>query len=283
MSDILSGHSFSFDSGVATHCGVNAALVYHHICFWIKQNSQREDCWHEGKAWMFQSQEQISEHFEFISKDQVKRSIAILIEKELLIKGNFSKSSWDKISWYSIPDEVFQKLVAIRQFRPIDGCTTARSNSAPAPDVYKEKNIKEEYEYKAAAGIQISNEKVASEPKARKAAAADQHPSSKKETITYLWTDRSLRSITRSDIHRAFIGKGISFAIIEDAIEKFSKRKNVTADPIKIIDFIISDFLYKKNSNEPTPEEIDIKKQKEESERIRLEEHKKQPRRAPIW
>ena len=144
--NIISGHSFSFDSGVATLCGVNAALVYAHICFWIKQNSQREDCWHEDKAWMYQSQDQIAKHFEFMSRDQVQRSIDILIKKGILIKGNFNIRALDKVTWYSVPDEIFKKLVTIVRNRTVDCANSHNALRAGAQCIYSntiKKNINE--------------------------------------------------------------------------------------------------------------------------------------------
>lgn len=145
-SDLISGHPFSFDSGIAMHCGVNAALVYHHICFWIKQNAQREDCWHQGKSWMYQSQEQIAKHFEFISRDQVQKCIKILTDKGLLIKENFNHTEMDKTTWYSVPDEIFKKLVTIVQNRTIDCVNPHNGKRKSAQCIYSntiKKNINE--------------------------------------------------------------------------------------------------------------------------------------------
>jgi hypothetical protein len=100
-----SGFSHSFDTGVARVCGLEAAVIYNHICHWIKFNKVKKEGFHDGRYWMYQSHEQISEYLEYLSVRQVKHAMGLLLQHGFLIKGNYNKDVFNKTNWYALPDE----------------------------------------------------------------------------------------------------------------------------------------------------------------------------------
>ena len=102
---LLSGHSNSFDTGLAVHIGVTAAIVYNHIVYWLKINKAKKQNIHEGRTWMYETIKEISDYLQYITEKQIRVAIKTLVEKKLLIEGNFSKNKFDRTTWYAVPDE----------------------------------------------------------------------------------------------------------------------------------------------------------------------------------
>jgi hypothetical protein len=147
------GSSLSFDQGIAIECGVNAAIVYNHILYWLQQNIRNPRCWHEEKIWMYESLPKIAEFFRFLTEKEVRLAITRLLEAGLLIRENFNSNKFDKTSWYSITDPSFiLEIKKVNSKRPqgrIDATPEAHP-SDPTGGSYKEeirirnkKNLKE--------------------------------------------------------------------------------------------------------------------------------------------
>ena len=114
-SQIISGKCIAFDQGIASHCGIPAAIIYNHITYWLDANFGKSESMHEGKVWMYQTQQKMAEYFKFFDTREIKYSLKKLIDCGLLIKKNFSKNPFDHTNWYSLPDESYQKMFAIVQ------------------------------------------------------------------------------------------------------------------------------------------------------------------------
>src|SRR5580692_9601596 len=146
--EIILGHNHSFDVGIARKLGLEAAIVYNHIIYWISINANKKDAeLIEGKYWMYEKQEDIADFLGYLSYDSVKRAIKILLESGLLIKGNFNKNPFDKTSWYTITN---QKLILIKKSLAkahpcaIDSVPVRDPQRTGAPSIYKEHNYKQE-------------------------------------------------------------------------------------------------------------------------------------------
>jgi hypothetical protein len=170
VTPIISGHSFSFDSGVAMHCGMNAAVVFNYICNWIHFNyknlDERPEAEKDEKIWMYETQEKMSRKIGFLSTKEVKNAIAILVEKGLLIKENFNRNRFNQTNWYTLPDELFQKMFPIVPKRTIDenhveiSCQNelkkSLRKSQPGPSESPEKD----HQYKEETSLKTSSNKT---------------------------------------------------------------------------------------------------------------------------
>lgn len=130
-SDIISGHTIAFDHGIAIECGINAAIIYNNIIFWLRANKDKPDSFKEGKVWMYQTQEKMAEFFQFFSIKETKNAIKILLDAGLLVKKNFNKNHFDQTNWYSLSDECYQKVFTKVPKRPIDDTQKGPSDGAP--------------------------------------------------------------------------------------------------------------------------------------------------------
>lgn len=63
---------------------------------------------HEGRYWTYNTAKALKELFPFWSIHQIKRIIKKLEERELILLGNFNKSSFDRTNWYALSDEILR-------------------------------------------------------------------------------------------------------------------------------------------------------------------------------
>lgn len=108
----------SFDIDLASQYGVEESILIHHFLHWIRFNKASNKNFHEGRTWMYQTLDDIANHFPYWSKDNVRDLIERLCngknrksKKEdqefepVLIKGNFNKIPFDRTVWYAFKDE----------------------------------------------------------------------------------------------------------------------------------------------------------------------------------
>lgn len=105
-SKIYSGHGHNFDVGIAYHLGLNAAVVFNHIVYWIRFNAlKHENSYIDGKYWMYETQEAISNSLGYLTLEQVKKAVVDLVDHGLLIKGNYNKNKFDRTAWYTVHNQ----------------------------------------------------------------------------------------------------------------------------------------------------------------------------------
>lgn len=102
---MISGYSHSFDTGVANHLGVNAAIVLNHIMYWLRINKKKGENQNEGRTWTFETNKEIADYFGYLTEKQVRNAIDVLVENGLLIKGHFHKNHFNRTNWYAVHDE----------------------------------------------------------------------------------------------------------------------------------------------------------------------------------
>lgn len=95
----------AFNVHIAEKYGVYEAIIISHFQFWINNNIRNKRNEHDGRTWTYQTRQEIANWFPYLSIDQVRRLTDSLVEKNVLIKGNYNKTSFDKTIWYAFNDE----------------------------------------------------------------------------------------------------------------------------------------------------------------------------------
>lgn len=103
--DIMSRLSHSFSVEHAEAYGIDCAILINHFQFWIEQNQATGKNFHDGKTWMYQTQKDIASVYPYWTEDAVSRIIKKLLDFEIIIKGNYNKTPFDKTAWYAFNDE----------------------------------------------------------------------------------------------------------------------------------------------------------------------------------
>lgn len=96
----------SFDIRTAMEHGIEEAILIHHFQFWIMLNKRQGKNSHDGRTWMFDTQKRLTAHFPYWkNRLKVMRLIDSLVEKKILIKGNYNKRAMDRTCWYAFVEE----------------------------------------------------------------------------------------------------------------------------------------------------------------------------------
>lgn len=101
--------TYSFDTEIAAEFGVSEAIMIQNFMFWINKNAANDKHFHEGKYWTYNSVEAFARLFPFWNAAQVRHTIKNLIEKGVLIKGNYNTSQRDRTCWYAFTDSFCNK------------------------------------------------------------------------------------------------------------------------------------------------------------------------------
>ncbi len=124
IKNIMSGHSHSFDTGVAHYFNsIDIAVVFNHVLFWLRHNKADEINQINGKTWMYSTSSQIAKRIGYLNENQIKKNLHTLCESGFLLKENFNRTTFDKTPWFSVPDESLlldSKNINERQKCPID-------------------------------------------------------------------------------------------------------------------------------------------------------------------
>lgn len=141
---IISGTNLSFDHGIARNIGLNAAIVFNHIVYWLRCNALKKNPdIHENKIWMYETQKDIADFLGFMSEDDVQKAIKKLYDAGLLIKGNFNRNPIDRRQWYTTPNQLsflsekeFQKIFAIPPYSGMDSANMRNANRNTAESTH---------------------------------------------------------------------------------------------------------------------------------------------------
>ena len=94
--------NMSFDTEIASDVGVNAAVVFENIYWWIKKNAANKKHFYDGNYWTYNSVSAFQEIFDFMSIEQIRYAIQKLLEKNYIIKGNYNQKALDHTKWYAL-------------------------------------------------------------------------------------------------------------------------------------------------------------------------------------
>lgn len=123
----------SFDTEIAEKYGVNAAILFYHIVFWIEKNEANETNYHDGHYWTYNSIKAFKTLFPYMGEKQIRNALKKLTDEGLIITGNYNKSPCDRTMWYSLTE----KAVSILPKGRMEIAERAHENSQkgePIPD-----------------------------------------------------------------------------------------------------------------------------------------------------
>ena len=96
----------SFDILTAQKYGINAAVILRHLQFWIIKNKAHGKNFHDGRTWTYYSVSGLTKIFRYLTPKQVRRALQVLIDKNVILKGDYNKHKNTRTSWYAFVDEI---------------------------------------------------------------------------------------------------------------------------------------------------------------------------------
>ena len=94
-------NTYLFDVDVAKEYGVDAAVMIKLFQFWIQKNIANESNFYDNNYWTYNSLDAFEKMLPFWNKKQIARILDFLVEKEVLIKGNYNRTKFDRTVWYA--------------------------------------------------------------------------------------------------------------------------------------------------------------------------------------
>jgi hypothetical protein len=96
---------FSFNIEFAKRYGVDEAIMVKSFQFWIRLNKANKINYYDKRYWTYNTNKSLTEYYPFWSEKQVRRIIESLVDKDILIKGNYNKIAYDRTIWYAFINE----------------------------------------------------------------------------------------------------------------------------------------------------------------------------------
>lgn len=97
--------TLSFNKSIAEKLkSADCAVVYNHILFWLTNNFNKKINQIDGKTWMYETAQQMADHFGYMNEQEVKKCLVKLVESGMIIRDYKSKNKFDRTAWYTLPN-----------------------------------------------------------------------------------------------------------------------------------------------------------------------------------
>lgn len=102
----------SFHPSVAIDIGINAAVLFYNICFWVGQNTANERNYVNGKYWTYNSASAYTRLFPEFSQKQIYTALRKLEDQGYIESGCFNDDPYDRTKWYTVTEK-FSRFVPV--------------------------------------------------------------------------------------------------------------------------------------------------------------------------
>ena len=104
-------HPMRIDGALAKEIGLSESIVLLQLEYLISISGAPE---HEGRRWTYQTLDQLhDEHFPFMGRSTIARTITSLERRGLIIISSFNKKGYDRTQWYALNPDGINKLHSI--------------------------------------------------------------------------------------------------------------------------------------------------------------------------
>lgn len=94
-----------FDPQIAKEYGVNAAIIFQNLAYWIEHNRANETNFHDGRYWTYNSVRAFAELFPYLTDKQIRGALEKLEDGGMILVGNYNKSAYDRTRWYALAEK----------------------------------------------------------------------------------------------------------------------------------------------------------------------------------
>ncbi|MGN8831151.1 hypothetical protein ACTQV0_08220 [Selenomonas montiformis] len=96
---------YAFDGIIAKEVGVSAAIVFHHIAYWVQFNEVHEQNFINGKYWMYDTIANMQKFLNFYTDRTIKNSISKLVENGYLVRDELNQDKYNHTKWYALTEK----------------------------------------------------------------------------------------------------------------------------------------------------------------------------------
>lgn len=99
-----------FEPRVAEKVGVNAAVLFQNIVFWVQKNIANDRNFYDGRYWTYSSRESFRILFPYMGDKAIYNALKKLETEGLVVTGTYNKSAYDRTKWYSVTEYGFKLI-----------------------------------------------------------------------------------------------------------------------------------------------------------------------------
>lgn len=109
---------YYFSEVIAKDVGVEEAMMFSNIFFWVKLNEKNRDNhhYHENKYWMYNTVRDFTEQYSFWTTSKIRRILGNLEKKQYIETGVFNRFGYDKTKWYTITEKATNRVEIDKEF-----------------------------------------------------------------------------------------------------------------------------------------------------------------------
>lgn len=94
-----------FEPQIAQEYGVNAAIIFQNLAYWIEHNRANETNFHDGRYWTYNSVRAFAKLFPYLTDKQIRGALKKLEDGGMILVGNYNKSAYDRTRWYALAEK----------------------------------------------------------------------------------------------------------------------------------------------------------------------------------
>ena len=104
----MGANSHCFNVELAKLVGLEEAIILQHLYWWYQHNRFNPEMLRDGMVWVFRSVKEMRENFPYLSDGNIRTAIKHLVEKGLVVRGDYSERSMNKAIWYALTDSAIR-------------------------------------------------------------------------------------------------------------------------------------------------------------------------------
>lgn len=105
INDIPVTRIHSYNVAVAADVGINAAVIFYNICFWVEENTANERNFINGEYWTYNTINAFKTLFPEMTYEQVRNALRKLEDNNYIKSAFLNEDTRDRTKWYTVVDK----------------------------------------------------------------------------------------------------------------------------------------------------------------------------------
>lgn len=95
----------SYNVSVAADVGINAAVIFYNICYWVEENTANERNFINGEYWTYNTVNAFKTLFPEMSYEQIRNALRKLENAKYIKSAFLNEDTRDRTKWYTVVDK----------------------------------------------------------------------------------------------------------------------------------------------------------------------------------
>lgn len=134
----------SYNVSVAADVGINAAVIFYNICYWVEENTANERNFINGEYWTYNTVNAFKTLFPEMSYEQVRNALRKLENAKYIKSAFLNDDTRDRTKWYTVVDKnkwiTSNKCICENSQMDCDKSQMEREESTDVNNIYNNKN-----------------------------------------------------------------------------------------------------------------------------------------------